>query len=867
MPSPSRLRAALLFATLILALTGGRQGEGSPSQSPAAEPAPLDPPANTAPVADAAQTDSEAAETSRPAAIALSDWVAVPAVGRYERTPLHQDPIEHAIAHDEWRLPQAGDTIADVSGRERSWRMLSSGPAGPVVDPSLRGGYAATKFESESERVMILDATRHAAACLNGQWRVGDPYGYGFVRLPVVVRPGENWLVCQLVGPGFRAALETPRGPAEILVQDATVPDLVRGDIAPESRWAAVPVTNATLAPLIGARIEASVDGGETTVTELPATQPLGMLKASFRLPLPEPTVSADEVAVQLRVLGPDDNAPPLAEGALRVRLVDPGERHVRTFVSRIDGSAQRYGLAPATPDEKGGPLPAVVVVLPPAGLSSVEGLGRVRPSDWAHVVVPEGRRPYGFDWQDWGEVDVLEALADARRRLAYDPQRTCLVGHGAAAQGVWRIATRHPDRWSAIVASGGWLGFRGPSSEAASPRSVAAQTLAERSETLANFLPLTNLRAMGVFVAAGPDPEAPTDQSRFARQQLGQFHPDFAYAEDLEGAVADGMVRIDAAALRTFLAERRATPSQVADRIEFASVDPAGAGDCHWARVEALRMPGTPARISLQRNRATRQITGETDNLARLSLDLSDLPSDRSVAIALDDSPPLRLSGRPAGGRVWLARDADEGPWRVLPGPPTSEKQARRSGGFQAVFARRPLLVVGTQGGAEATTWAADKARYDAEQFWYRGNGRLEVAADEQFDPSRDRNRNVVLYGNAETNRAWRALLSSSPVQARGELVLVESRPELGDDLGLLLVRPRPGSRTALVGAVGGSGLVGMRATTRLRYFVAGISFPDLTLIGSNTLLVGDTDLRAAGDFGLTWRVDDSIQWRDLAL
>ena len=112
-------------------------------------------------------------------------------------------------------------------------------------------------------------------------------------------------------------------------------------------------------------------------------------------------------------------------------------------------------------------------------------------------------------------------------------------------------------------------------------------------------------------------------------------------------------------------------------------------------------------------------------------------------------------------------------------------------------------MLVYGTRGTAEETAWAFAKARYDAEAFWYRGNGSLDVLPDTAFDPATERDRGVILYGSADTNAAWKALLSESPVQVRRGAARIGDREIAGDDLACLFLRPRPGSDRALVGVV----------------------------------------------------------------
>ena len=34
---------------------------------------------------------------------------------------------------------------------------------------------------------------------------------------------------------------------------------------------------------------------------------------------------------------------------------------------------------------------------------------------DWGHLIAPTNRRPFGFAWEDWGRLDALEVLANAK--------------------------------------------------------------------------------------------------------------------------------------------------------------------------------------------------------------------------------------------------------------------------------------------------------------------------------------------------------------------------------------------------------------------------------------------------------------------
>ena len=184
--------------------------------------------------------------------------------------------------------------------------------------------------------------------------------------------------------------------------------------------------------------------------------------------------------------------------------------------------------------------------------------------------------------------------------------------------------------------------------------------------------------------------------------------------------------------------------------------------------------------------------------------------------------------------------------------------------GGFRDAFRNRVRFVVGTKGSTDENAWALQKSRYDAETFWYRGNGFIQIVTDSDFDPAQDRDQNVVLYGNADTNAAWKTLLSDSPVQVKSGAVTIGGRVTKGGDLACFFIRPRAGSEVAAVGVVSGTGIKGMRLTDRLPFFTSGVGYPDCVLLGPEALTQGFPGVKVAGFFGNDWSVErGEFVWR----
>src|SRR5262249_9458866 len=188
--------------------------------------------------------------------------------------------------------------------------------------------------------------------------------------------------------------------------------------------------------------------------------------------------------------------------------------------------------------------------------------------------------------------------------------------------------------------------------------------------------------------------------------------------------------------------------------------------------------------------------LRGPTENVARLAPDPGHLRPGAPPRGELDPPKPDGIAS-PAEGRP-LRLERDRRTRATAPRRPAALKGPHRYGPFREAFRNRMVFVHGTRGTPAENAWALARARYDAETFWYRGNGSVDVLPDTAFDAARERDCNVILYGNADTNTAWKALLADSPVQVRKGSVSVGDRAEKGDNLACLFLRPRPGSARA---------------------------------------------------------------------
>ncbi|HWE37345.1 MAG TPA: prolyl oligopeptidase family serine peptidase, partial [Isosphaeraceae bacterium] len=621
-------------------------------------------------------------------------------------------------------------------------------------------------------------------------------------------------------------------------------------------------VLNADDAPASGLAIVA-----DQTTTPVPPLPPLGARKVGFRFRTPA-IDRPGEHPVTIKLLRGEET---LDSTTIKLRVRTRDQSYKVTFVSDIDGSVQYYAVNPARPvgDPAGRSKPALFLSLHGAGVEAIGQAEAYEPKSWGHIVAPTNRRPFGFDWEDWGRLDAIEVLEHAQQRLGTDPRRTYLTGHSMGGHGTWQVGATFPDRFAAIGPSAGWISFWSYAGARRPEAPNAIQEMFLRAACPSDTLGLaTNYANQGVYILHGDaDDNVPVVQARTMRKRLEEFHRDL-HAFEQPGAghwwdASDepGTDCVDWAPMFDLFARRTLPALDEVRQVDFVTANPGVSSRSSWAEVLAQVHPLRPSAIHLRLDPGLRRFRGTTDNVSRLALDLDPVPTGGPVVVELDGKGPGPTE-RPAGARrLRFERRGDA--WHAASAPDPALKGSHRSGPFKEAFRHRFVLVFGTKGDAAENAATLAKARYDAETFWYRGNGSVDLIADTAFDPNADRDRGVILYGNAETNAAWDPLLGGSPVQVRRGSIAVGGREFQGDSLACLFLRPRPGSHRASVAAVAATGLAGMRLTANLPYFVSGAAFPDLTVLGLDD---GKLAIRAAGFFGDDWGVDSGeFAWGDV--
>lgn len=794
----------------------------------------------------------------------LREGLAIGSVGRYGRGPVHTDALEAQIVAGAWRFPEASDTVTLPDGTAQRWSRIRADKDGVFGGPALRGGYVAFKVAVPVAKVMLLDASGHNMVYVNGEPRAGDVYSTGWTLVPIALRAGDNTLLFHCSRGTLKAKLTQPASETFFNTRDLTVPDLVVGE-RPNTVGAVI-VVNATPRTVRDCVIECIGVGLQETKTLVPSVPPMTSRKVAFRLRGEAPIASGNKQVTLRLVKRSGGRVQDTAGIGLQIRK--PEEPRKITFVSAIDGSVQYYALNPAHPRAGKSEGLALFLSLHGAGVEAIGQASAYAPKTWGSLVAPTNRRPYGFDWEDWGRLDALEVLDLAMARYRPDPRRIYLTGHSMGGHGTWYIGATYPDKFAAIGPSAGWISLFTYAGAARQSDPSPLQSLLLRPMQPSDTLSLLhNYAQEGIYILHGAaDDNVPITEAREMKRQLAAFHTDVTMWEQpgaghwwgTEQAASDeryGTACVDWKPMFEFFAAHKRPLEADVRNVSFTTADPGLSAWCDWAGVLAQEHPLKTSVVQIACDPDARRFSGTTENVLRLSLRMTPIRSKGRLTVKLDGQTMPDIAFPEKSKQLWLIKR--DGHWEVETRPAADNKGPERCGPFKQAFRNRMVFVYGTNGNPDENAWAYARARYDAETFWYRGNGAVDIIADADFRTSADRDRSVVLYGNADTNRAWKSLMAGSPVSVTRRSVTVGGKETAGADVACLFVRPRPGSDRALVAAVSGTGLPGMRFTDRLPYFMSGVEYPDCLVVRSDMLSKGISGVVAAGFFGADWSVE----------
>jgi len=772
---------------------------------------------------------------------------------QYGRQGFYSDQFAWRYFQPDFRRPRAGDILySDSQGKEIRWKAIMADTSGLFRDRDASNGYIFLSYDSPREQNVVFNIRGNSMFYFNGEPHAGDIYSDGWLFIPVRLKKGVNEIYIRTgsLSTGVSARIIFPVTPVILKIEDATLPDIVEGE-ANQSLMGAIVVVNSTSLPLRDHALRAEIAGKEVT-TRIPDIPPLSIRKVMFRFD-GSGVNRTGQVECLLSLL---QKGKRITETALTISSVSAHQPYKCTFLSHIDGSLQYFAVNP----RKGGSVPGRSLYLSVHG-AGVEAIGQARayqPKEEGDLVAPTNRRPRGFNWEDWGRMDAMEVLAITLERLKPAPDRIYLTGHSMGGHGTWYLGATYPGKWASIAPCAGYpslLGYASADGKIPVPgENINEQNLYRASNGSNVFELARNYGASGVYVYHGDDDRTVSvEYARQMRELLGKFHTDFCYYEYPGGSHWWSNESVDWPPLFNFLENHRLIAGSQRNRIDFTTANPAVSSTYAWVTLLQQQEPLQYSQVKFVRDLQKGILTGETRNITALKLDLQDIPTSQAMIIIDGDS--LEVPVTDSSRIVTLIR---EGKWRLGNPPHPGQRGILRNGTFKEPFNHRMVFVYGTSGNREENAWALTKARFDAETWYYRGNGSVDLVADRDFIPEAWPGRGIILYGNAATNTIWPKLLGNCPIQVTRNSLKMGDQVLQGDHYGAYLMYPMPDNDTLSVAAITGTGLPGMKAAYANQYFTGGSGFPDFILFTTQMVREGVPGILKAGFYNNQWQLEE---------
>ncbi len=771
------------------------------------------------------------------------------------------DPIESMIVKGTWVEPEENG-IVKLDTSEAKWTNVKANEEGWFRGRELRGSYIYFQYQSDKEKIMILEGHNYYNVYVNQEPRIGNVYGnkdsyeswepnYDISYLPVKMNKGLNEFLFQVSYGGMKAVLHEAESEAFLNINDNTLPDIFRNK--DYSDFGGIIVGNTQNETLKNAKIKVINKDGIETITEVPSIIPISIRKVRFDFNGKAGNGNKEKLKVQLIL-----NDKIIDEKEIELNCVDKLDAYKQTFISDIDGSVQYYAVKPSTSDKEN---QALFLSVHGARVEAFNQAGSYSNKEWGNIVCPTNRRPYGFNWEDIGRMDALEVLNITKKKFNADENRIYLTGHSMGGHGTWYLGANYPDQFAAIGPSAGWISlwsyrYRNGNEDISDIQKLFTKA-GQQSDT---YTLAKNYAQLGVYVIHGAaDSVVSPFQARSMLRTLSTFHKDYDshFEPDKEhwwdvDTVKPGTDCVDWTPLFDFYS-RHSRPLNRIKKLNFTTAAPGISSKNYWVTIEQQEQQFDFSNIDIEFVPQVNIFRTTTSNVKTLSIDLDYLgiKAGTNISVIVNDQ---KVDGSVNGNKVYVSKN--NGNWELTNNINKNEKNPERYGSFKELFNHNLVLVYGTNGSDKENEAILAKVRYDSEMFWYVGNGAFEIIPDYEFDQNKYADNNILLYGNSDQNKAYSKLLNKIPVKIDDKEINIDNDKITGSNLASYFIYPKKGSDNNLVGVIAGTGLEGLRLTYMRPFLKPGSAFPDVTVFNSDILENKDKGISAVGFFGLDWSV-----------
>ncbi len=499
-----------------------------------------------------------------------------------------------------------------------------------------------------------------------------------------------------------------------------------------------------------------------------------------------------------------------LAEGNLRAAQLKDGKSPwttqkglvVRGYRSKIDGSVQPYGMV--IPESYNGASTRLDVWCHGRGetLSELAFIdqrrkqtGNVAPAN-AMVLHPYGR--YCCANKFAGEVDLLEALAHAKKFYTIDEDRTVMRGFSMGGAAAWQFAVNHTDKWCAVSPGAGF---------AETPEFLNVFQTEDVThvpwyeQTLWHWYNATD-SAVNLFNTPTIAYSGEIDKQKQAADIMGKN----LKAENIEmihiigpqtahKLHPDSLIEIERRLADIAAVGRVRAPKEIYFTTWFLRYN-----KMHWIAVDGLGKSWERARVHAKIT-GEKNVTIETENVTALSIDM---PAGHCT-FSVRETPMVKIDGKelsvnpPLSDRSWTVHLRKQGgQWAQAAGAQEEGKLAKQhglSGPIDDAFMDSFLFVAPSGAPLNEKVGAWTKAEMDRAVFEWRRQfrGDAPAKADKDITDADIAASNLVLWGDPQSNAVLAKIIAKLPVQWSKDKLVANGKTYDAANHAPVLVFPNP--------------------------------------------------------------------------
>lgn len=455
--------------------------------------------------------------------------------------------------------------------------------------------------------------------------------------------------------------------------------------------------------------------------------------------------------------------------------------------------------------------------------------------------VEPHGRG--NVQYQSFGDADVLRCMAEARKLLSVDENRTYLSGNSMGGWGTWNVATRHPELFAAITPVFGGVDYHSQmSDEAAAKLSPAERYINEKNSS---WSMAEGLIHTPIFVHHGDADEAVNvEWSRWGVRLLQRWGYDIRYRE-YPGKIHESLQASSGHMNIGWMLRHVRDPDPRKVRIRSGELRHAQAW---WARVQQAERPMEFMLVDaevMDRN----LIRLDTDNVVAVTL----TPSAKLV----DVNRPVRVVWNGVGQDLKMV----DGALRLTRAgyQPAGLRKSPSLPGATTDFFNTPFAVVIGTSSPDAAMRALIDSQAKAFIGAWKESQKFEprVFRDTEISDADVARYSLMLIGGPRENAVTARLATKLPVRIAADRIVIDGRAFPVSDAAVQMLYPNPRNAQRYVWLFAATSTAGMNyaAPSPFRTHEWDYKIDDGTIPAPRQMEPEERTRVVSGSFDYNWR------------